>query len=124
MRYLSVVLAALVLTACGSSKATSSAPSTRSQPPPSAQVSQAVVSLIATCDTYSFSPATTSIGPVSIATGTLVRLAHTYSMTATMNAPGIKATTLRDALSNLLPVLQKCSPADASRVDDVLYASG
>lgn len=91
----------------------------------------AVATLLTTCIQYQYSrisnggASTTSLGPVDEATGELVRFANQYSLTAPMtNRVGLKARTLRDALSNVLPILQNCSPADASHIDNVLYKSG
>jgi hypothetical protein len=101
---------------------------TRSQAPPGARVDSAVASLLSTCLTVSYSRvtnggvSTTSLGPVDEATGELVRFAQKYSLNAVMShRNGLKARTLRQALSNILPVLQTCSPADASHIDNVLY---
>jgi hypothetical protein len=123
-RWLLAAVLLVTLGGCGGSTASSSqkAPSTKSVAPPGAQVSAAVASVVQTCITHSFNPATTSIGPVTEAVGLLVGYAHRYSMTAEMSGSTIKAKTLRDALSNLLPDLQSCSPADATRADDALSA--
>jgi hypothetical protein len=115
-----VAICGALLGACGGS---ASKPSTRSQAPPGAEVSSDVASIVSTCIQHSFNPGTTSIGPVSEATGDLVRLSKTYSLSATMTSTSTKAHTLSNVLSTLLPTLQACSPADASRVDSALYAS-
>jgi hypothetical protein len=119
------VLAAFLFGGCGG-KSTSSGgassgttTSTSSHPPPAAEVQKAVVSIINTCIKRSYDE-TVSVGPVSDATDTLIRFAHTYSLDVQMEPSELKAHTLRQAISNARDTLRRCSPDDGVRLDAVL----
>ena len=91
-------------------------------PPPAEQVEQSVVTIVNTCTEKAWDEGADT-GPVSAEVDTLIALFNKYDPDATMGESDLRASTLRQALSQMRDDTRTCSPADTDRISDTLTSS-
>ena len=103
----------------GGKGAAARASATSKGPPPASEVQEAMVAIIATCTKRSFDESVDT-APVSEQVDRMVSLFKAYDPDATLAKSDLRATTMRQALTQVRDQARTCSPQDEARLNDTL----
>jgi hypothetical protein len=119
----SLLMSTLMLAACGGGSGDDDgkpeATATPKGPPPAKQVQAAVVAIIDTCIKVSFDNQTDT-APVSEQVDRMIALFKAYDPDAKLAPSDLRATTMRQALTQVRDQVRDCSPDDEDRINDTL----
>jgi hypothetical protein len=91
-------------------------------PPPAEQVEQSVVAVLNTCIERSFD-AQVDTAPVSAEVDRLIALYKAHDPDAPLAPSDLKATSMRQAITQVRDQVRTCSPQDEDRINEVLTSS-
>jgi hypothetical protein len=114
-----IVLAAAAVSGCGSSDGETEQAAAPKGPPAAGQVQQSVAAIIDTCMKRSFD-SSVDVAPVSEQVDRMIAMFKASDPDAEMGKSDLRATTLRQALTQVRDQVRECSPDDEDRINDTL----
>ena len=115
------LLAAFLFAGCGGdeNEPAAEAKPTPKGPPPAAEVQESMVAIIDTCTEASFDE-NVDTAPVSEQVDRMISLFEAHDPDATMKQSDLRATTMRQVLTQVRDHVRTCSPQDEERINDTL----